>query len=123
MIPPFENILFETRFGNRVYLISKQVQYLENQFDSTFTEVHNQVSINTYHLARDQQQISRLTENYEILMKEVLRVSESIAHVKSNIKVLADRQVKFEKNINGNLAALSKKVDSLTKQFESLSIN
>ena len=123
MIPPIHNILFETRFENRIFVISDQIQYLENQFDSNFLKVREQVTINTYHLARDQHQISRLTENTEFLTKEILKINESITNLKLSIEVLTSRQIKFEENTNQNLAVLNKKVELLTEQFKTLLVN
>ena len=45
MIPLLDTILLETRFENRVLIISEQIQYLENQFDSNFPKVREQVTI------------------------------------------------------------------------------
>ena len=123
MIPVLDTILLETRFENRVALNSEQIQYLENQFNSTFPETRNQVSINTSHLTRDQQQISKLTENTEFLIKEFLKINENINNLKSNIETLTNRQIRFEENTNENLAALNKKVGSLIKKFKTLSLN
>ena len=123
MIPPIDNILFEIRFENRIFVISDQIQYLENQFDSNFPKVREQVTINTYHLARDQRQISRLTENTEFLIKEFVKINENISNLKSSIETLISRQIHFEKNTNENLAVLNKKVDSLIEKFKTLSLN
>ena len=123
MIPPFDNILFESRFENRLSLVSQEVQYLNNQFNSSFFKVRDQVSINTFHLARDQRQISKLTENTEFLIKEFLKINENINNLKSSIEILADKQSNFEGKVNESLAALDKKVDSLTEQFRTFSLN
>ena len=122
MIPVLDTILFETRFENRVFIISEQFEYLENQFNSNFSKVRDQVSINTSHLARDQQQISRLTENLEILTKEVLKINEGIVNIKSSFETLTNRQINFEKKINKDLAVLNQQVDTITKELELLSI-
>ena len=123
MIPLLDTILLETRFESRVLIISEQFEYLENQFNSNFPKVRDQVTINTYHLARDQQQISKLTEKTEFLIEELLKVNENIINLKSSIEVLTSRQIKFEEKTKNRLAAINRKIDSLTEQFETLSLN
>ena len=123
MIPLVDDILPGSRFERKVNIISNQFQYLEDQFDSTLPKIREQVSLNTYHLARDQRQISKFTENTEFLIKIIVEINENIHHLKSSIEILSKKQFHFENETNKNLAALNKKVDSLTKKFKTLSLN
>ena len=76
--------------------------------------------LNTYHLARDQQQMSRLTENTEFLIKEFVKINENISNLKSSIETLNTYHLARDQR---QMSRLTENTEFLIKEFVKINEN